>query len=77
MEFALGHPQLGKDFGKYLQGLSRETINSIASKGNEYTQGERRNAANGAGNGRYPAAKPSKAAGRDVKTSGRRKGATA
>ena len=78
VEFALGHPQLGKDFGKYLQGLSRETINSIAAKGNEYSRIERRKSvANGnGGNGRHPAAKPTKPAVRDVKVS-RRKGATA
>jgi UTP--glucose-1-phosphate uridylyltransferase len=75
VEFALGHPQLGKEFSKYLQGLSRETIDSIASKGNDYTPVERRRAANGAGNGRHPV-KPKPAA-RDVKGSGRRKGATA
>ena len=45
VEFALGHPQLGKDFGKYLLSLSRETINSIAAKGNEYTPIDRRKAA--------------------------------
>ncbi len=45
VEFGLGHPQLGKDFGKYLQSLSRETINSIAAKGNEYAQVDRRKAA--------------------------------
>jgi hypothetical protein len=50
VEFALGHPQLGKDFGKYLLSLSRETINSIAAKGNEYTPIDRRKAAaNGSG----------------------------
>ena len=42
VEFALGHPQLGKEFGKYLQSLNRETINSIAAKGNEYVQVDRR-----------------------------------
>src|SRR5215472_3047339 len=41
VEFGLGHPQLGKDFGKYLQSLNRETINSIAAKGNEYVQVDR------------------------------------
>src|SRR5580765_4620524 len=46
VEFALGHPQLGKDFGKYLLSLSRETINSIAAKGNEYSPVDRRMAAN-------------------------------
>jgi len=78
VEFALGHPQLGKDFGKYLQGLSRETINSIAAKGNEYTKVDRRKSVNGngAGNGRHPLGKAGKASGRDVKA-GRRKGATA
>src|SRR6202049_1145186 len=47
VEFGLGHPQLGKDFGKYLLSLSRETINSIAAKGNEYTPTDRRKSANG------------------------------
>ncbi len=42
VEFGLGHPQLGKEFGKYLQSLNRETINSIAAKGNEYVQVDRR-----------------------------------
>ena len=42
VEFGLGHPQLGKDFGKYLQSLNRETINSIAAQGNEYVQVDRR-----------------------------------
>jgi hypothetical protein len=79
VEFALGHPQLGKDFGKYLQSLSRETINSIAAKGNEYVRVDRRKGVvngNGAGNGRHPVGK-AKPAARDVKGSGRRKGATA
>ena len=78
VEFALGHPQLGKDFGKYLQGLSRETINSIAAKGNEYTKVDRRKSVNGngAGNGRHPLGKAGKPSARDVKA-GRRKGATA
>jgi hypothetical protein len=78
VEFALGHPQLGKDFGKYLQSLSRETINSIAAKGNEYAQVERRKGianGNGGANG-HPVAKPAKPAVREVKAS-RRKGATA
>jgi UTP--glucose-1-phosphate uridylyltransferase len=79
VEFALGHPQLGKDFGKYLQSLSRETINSIAAKGNEYARVDRRKSVangNGAGNGRHPVGKPTKPAGREIKAS-RRKGATA
>jgi UTP--glucose-1-phosphate uridylyltransferase len=77
VEFALGHPQLGKDFAKYLQGLSRETINSITAKGNDYVRVDRRRAANGngAGNGRHLVAKSTKASARDAK--GRRKGATA
>jgi dTDP-glucose pyrophosphorylase len=66
VEFGLGHPQLGKDFGKYLQSLNRETINSIAAKGNEYVQVDRRK--NGVGNG---VAKP------PARTTGRgRKGST-
>jgi UTP--glucose-1-phosphate uridylyltransferase len=89
VEFALGHPQLGKDFGRYLLSLSRETINSIAAKGNEYTPIDRRKAgANGSGanagpngarrngaraNGRQVA----RPAAREVKASSRRKGATA
>jgi UTP--glucose-1-phosphate uridylyltransferase len=91
VEFALGHPQLGKDFGRYLQSLSRETINSIAAKGNDYARIERRNAAaaHGAGSNGRPerrsnggrtnggGRKPAPAAARDVKASARRKGATA
>src|SRR5260370_9950378 len=46
VEFALGHPQLGKDFGKYLLSLSRETINSIAAKGNAYSPIDARTSAN-------------------------------
>src|SRR5215475_13690991 len=42
VEFALGHPQLGKDFGRYLLGLSRDTISSITAKGNEYVRADRR-----------------------------------
>ncbi|MBV8804439.1 MAG: UTP--glucose-1-phosphate uridylyltransferase GalU [Sinobacteraceae bacterium] len=79
VEFALGHPQLGKDFGKYLQSLSRETINSIAAKGNEYARVERRKGAGNGGNGGangHPVAKQAKPAVREVKAS-RRKGATA
>jgi UTP--glucose-1-phosphate uridylyltransferase len=92
VEFALGHPQLGKDFGKYLLSLSRETINSIAAKGNEYSSADRRKAANGAAavrqnggrsSGGHPSAGRSngrqvtKPGSRDVKASARRKGATA
>jgi UTP--glucose-1-phosphate uridylyltransferase len=93
VEFGLGHPQLGKDFGKYLQSLSRETIDSIAARGNDYAQIERRKnaAADGAApnghepsakaNGRKSGKKASKPAARDMKsvsrTTGRRKGATA
>jgi UTP--glucose-1-phosphate uridylyltransferase len=94
VEFALGHPQLGRDFGKYLLSLSRETINSIAAKGNEYTPIDRRKAAaNGSGASASPdAGRPNGArsnggrangrqvarpAAREVKTSARRKGATA
>src|ERR1700676_3850286 len=59
VEFGLGHPQLGKDFGKYLQSLSRETINSIAAKGNEYAQLDRRKGAtNGSAKPANGAAKP-------------------
>src|SRR5882724_4164811 len=86
VEFALGHPQLGKDFGKYLLSLSRETINSIAAKGNEYAPVDRRKAANGAAasarqNGGRAAngarANGRQSAAREVKASARRKGATA
>jgi UTP--glucose-1-phosphate uridylyltransferase len=66
VEFGLGHPQLGKEFGKYLQSLNRETINSIAAKGNEYVQVDRRK-----GSGSNGAAKPA------ARTAGRgRKGST-
>src|SRR4029077_7889101 len=55
VEFGLGHPQLGKDFGKYLLSLSRETISSIAAKGNDYIKIERRKAnGNGVANGKDP-----------------------
>ena len=80
VEFALGHPQLGKDFAKYMQSLSREAVNSITAKGNDYAPLERRKSANnghGVGNGRHPVGKGAKPAARDVKGSGRRKGATA
>ena len=73
VEFALGHPQLGKDFGRYLQSLSRETINSIAAKGNDYAQIERRKGSNGSSKPSNGAGKP---AGRDLKASARRKGST-
>src|SRR6201992_2595971 len=65
VEFALGHPQLGKEFGKYLQSLNRETINSIAAKGNEYVQVDRRK--NGVGNG--AAKSPARTTGRGRKGS--------
>jgi UTP--glucose-1-phosphate uridylyltransferase len=79
VEFALGHPQLGKDFGKYLQSLSRETISSIAAKGNDYVRVERRKSGNGRSpvNGRQHAVRPPKPSARDAKASARRKGATA
>ena len=84
VEFGLGHPQLGKDFGRYLQSLSRETINSIAAKGNDYARIDRRKEINGAGaNGREPMARQTlnrgaKHTARNVnKGSARRKGATA
>jgi hypothetical protein len=88
VEFALGHPQLGRDFGKYLLSLSRETINSIAAKGNEYTPTDRRKSANGTSARARPNGGPSnggrangrqvaKPAPREVKASARRKGATA
>jgi UTP--glucose-1-phosphate uridylyltransferase len=77
VEFALGHPQLGKDFGKYLQTLSRETIASIAAQGNDYVRVDRRKG-NGSANGHdeedgkpeAPAAAPRSGG----KTAGRRKG---
>jgi UTP--glucose-1-phosphate uridylyltransferase len=79
VEFALGHPQLGKDFAKYLLSLSRETINSITAKGNDYVHVDRRKSGNGAGatNGRHHAAHAVKTTAREVKSPGRRKGATA
>jgi UTP--glucose-1-phosphate uridylyltransferase len=83
VEFALGHPQLGKDFGRYLQSLSRETINSIAAKGNDYARVDRRKTVNGGSNGDRAKANGSRANGRqaakarEVKASARRKGATA
>jgi UTP--glucose-1-phosphate uridylyltransferase len=74
VEFGLGHPQLGKDFGKYLQSLSRETINSIAAKGNEYAQADRRKGdTNGSAKPANGAAKPTA---RDLKAAARRKGST-
>ena len=73
VEFALGHPQLGKDFGRYLQSLSRETINSIAAKGNDYAQIERRKGSNGSSK---PSNGAGKSAGRDLKASARRRGST-
>jgi UTP--glucose-1-phosphate uridylyltransferase len=83
VEFALGHPQLGKDFGRYLQSLSRETINSIAAKGNDYARADRRKAANGTGaagrpnGGRSNGGRANGRQAREVKASARRKGATA
>jgi UTP--glucose-1-phosphate uridylyltransferase len=88
VEFALGHPQLGKDFGRYLQSLSRETINSIAAKGNDYARADRRKSANGtttrarpnggsSNGGRANGRQVAKPAAREVKVSARRKGATA
>jgi UTP--glucose-1-phosphate uridylyltransferase len=71
VEFALGHPQLGKDFGKYLLTLSRETINSIAAQGNDYVRVERR--ANGEGSNGHPLSAKSATA-RGSKPTARRKG---
>src|SRR5581483_5130687 len=88
VEFALGHPQLGREFGRYMQTLSRATINSIAARGNEYVQPERRDV-NGAGTpvqsgaaGDKPAAQNGKGsrngkASRNGKPNTRRKGKTA
>lgn len=77
VEFALGHPQLGRDFARYLLSLSRETINSITAKGNDYVRTERRKSGNGA-NGRHAQrAGADKPGARETKSSGRRKGATA
>ena len=73
VEFGLGHPQLGKDFGKYLQSLNKETINSIAAKGNEYVQIDRRKSqstASGNGSAR-PAARATSARGRKGSTGSR------
>jgi len=83
VEFALGHPQLGKDFGRYLQSLSRETINSIAAQGNDYARGDRRKGVNGTGAGGRPnggrsnGGRANARQAREVKASARRKGATA
>jgi UTP--glucose-1-phosphate uridylyltransferase len=73
VEFGLGHPQLGKDFGKYLLGLSRETISSIAGKGNDYVRIERRKSGNGngVGNGRHAAAEKSAPAKASKATAGK------
>src|SRR5579871_4483196 len=74
VEFALGHVQHGREFSRYLLSLNRATINSIAGKGNDYAQIDRRKANNGAfkpvaaANG---ASKPSTG-----KSSARRKGST-
>lgn len=77
VEFALGHPQLGKDFGKYLLSLNRETISSITAKGNDYVRVERRKSGNGGTNGRHhPVHAAAKPGGRESK-SARRKGASA
>lgn len=80
VEFALGHPQLGKDFAKYLLSLNRETINSITAKGNDYVRIERRKSGNGGAgtNGRHhPVHAAAKNAARESKSPGRRKGASA
>src|SRR3954452_22309872 len=53
VDVGLGHPHLGKDFGRYLQSLSRETISSIAAKGNDYARIERRKVANGGSDGAH------------------------
>src|SRR3569833_1255931 len=70
VEFGLGHPQRGKDFGKYLQSLNRETINSIAAKGNEYVQIDRRKSSHGNGSAK-PAARATSARGRKGSTGSR------
>src|ERR1700743_201766 len=77
VEFALGHPQLGKDFGKYLQTLSRETIASIAAQGNEYVQIDRRRKSNGHAeeeSSEAPARATRSAKTGPAKSGGRRKG---
>jgi UTP--glucose-1-phosphate uridylyltransferase len=77
VEFALGHPQLGKDFGKYLQTLSRETIASIAAQGNDYVRVDRRKgngSANGHDDDEDDKSEAPAAARRSGKTAGRRKG---
>jgi len=72
VEFALGHPQLGKEFGRYLQTLDRDTIESIAATGNDYVQVERRGATNGGS--RAAAAHSRSHSGKSaVRASGRRK----
>src|SRR5581483_5699872 len=88
VEFALGHPQLGREFGRYMQTLSRATINSIAARGNDYVQPDRR-AVNGeatlaqsGGASEKPAAQNGKGArngkgSRNGKAGARRKGKSA
>ena len=76
VEFGLGHPQLGKDFGRYLTSLSRQTINSIAARGNDYVRTERR-AANGGGTTASAAAASNARTSAAGKNSGRRKGKAA
>jgi dTDP-glucose pyrophosphorylase len=76
VEFGLGHPQLGKDFGRYLTSLSRQTINSIAARGNDYVRIERR-AGNGGGNNATAAGASHARTSGAGKSSGRRKGKAA
>jgi len=65
VEFALGHPQLGGEFSRYLQTLSRATINAIVARGNEYVHGAR--STNGSGEPAGTSAAPGKAAAADGK----------
>ncbi|HEY6484436.1 MAG TPA: UTP--glucose-1-phosphate uridylyltransferase GalU [Steroidobacteraceae bacterium] len=73
VEFALGHPQLGREFSRYLQTLNRATIDSIAARGNDYVQPDRRR--NGAGKNaagiKFVA--PHRKSGQEPKSAARRK----
>ena len=77
VEFGLGHPQLGKDFGRYLTSLSRQTINSIAARGNDYVRIERRAGNGGGSNATAAGASNGRTSAAAGKHSGRRKGKAA
>jgi UTP--glucose-1-phosphate uridylyltransferase len=80
VEFALGHPQLGREFSRYLLTLSRPTINSIAARGNDYVRQRERRTTNGDGAQAQTATSAGKAAksngrgARNGKAAARRKG---